>query len=91
MNKANIRNVLTRWQRGEISGAEARLATDSRSYGDLYGLARRLEVEIRFKPGDVAQWIASGDLTPEAGCQILGIEDPEELPAFVEAWTLDRK
>lgn len=91
MNEADIREVLTKWQRGDISGAEARLATGSVSYGALYGLARDLDVKIRFLPRDVAQWIASGDLTREAGRQMLGIEDPEEMPAFVEAWTLDRK
>lgn len=87
-NRDMIFGVLTAWQRGEMPGAEARLRTDSRSYGALYGLARDLGVEILFRPRDIAARIASGDLTPAEGQAILGIEDPNEMSAFVEAWTL---
>lgn len=80
--------VLTAWQRGEILGTEARLRTDSRSYGALYGLARDLGVEILFRPRDIAARIASGNLTPSEGQAILGIEDSDEMSAFVSAWML---
>jgi hypothetical protein len=80
--------VLTAWQRGEMEGAEARLRTCSVSYGALYGLARDLGVEIRFTPRDIAQRIVSGALTPAEAQRMLGIEDSEEMAAFVEAWTL---
>lgn len=83
-----IFQVLTEWQRGEMRGAEARLRTGSSSYGSLYGLARDLGVEIRFWPRDIAQRIASGDLAPGEGQAILGIQDSEEMSAFVSAWML---
>ena len=82
-----LRNILDEWQRGEIPGGTARLMTGSVSYGQLYGLARDLHVQIRFFPRVVAQRIASGDLTRDEGRRMLGIED-SDIGAFVEAWTL---
>lgn len=82
-----LNDLVDGWQRGEIPGDTARLMSGSVSYGALYGLARELEVEIRFKPRDIAARVQSGELTAEDAQAILGIED-SEIQAFVEAWTL---
>ncbi|WP_421477724.1 hypothetical protein [Agrobacterium tumefaciens] len=82
-----LNDLVDGWQRGEIPGATARLMSGSVSYGALYGLARELEVEIRFKPRDIAARVQSGELTAEDAQAILGIED-SEVGAFIEAWTL---
>lgn len=84
---SEIADVLDAWQRGEISGQEARRRTGARSFGYLYSLVREHDVEIRFRPGDVARRILEGTLTPEKGQEMLGIEDAAEMPGFVSAWT----
>ena len=43
-------DILEHWQRGELSGHAARQRTGTRSYGDLYKLARRYNVEVRVLP-----------------------------------------
>ncbi len=82
-----LHDLVDEWQRGDIPGGTARLMSGSVSYGALYGLARELGVEIQFWPKDIAQRVASGDLTPDEGQRMLGIQD-SEIGAFVEAWTL---
>ncbi|MCQ1775843.1 hypothetical protein NOJ05_01355 [Neorhizobium galegae] len=84
---SEIADVLDAWQRGEISGQDARRRTGARSYGYLYRLIRDHEVEVRFRPGDVARRILDGTLTPEEGQDMLGIEDVAEMPSFVSSWT----
>ncbi|MBD8663058.1 hypothetical protein IFT59_07300 [Rhizobium sp. CFBP 8752] len=86
--RALLRDLIDGWQSGQIQGGTARLMSGARSYGDLYRLARDLDVQIRVKPADIAARIVSGDLTPAAGQAILGIEDSDEMKAFVEAWTM---
>ena len=73
----DIPDVLTRWQLAELRGAEARELTGARSYGDLYKLAKRYDVEARILPRDLLGRIEAGTLTDADAADFLGstVED----------------
>lgn len=79
----HIETVLA-WQRGEIDGHEARRRIGARSYGDLYRVLRDHGVEPLFRPRDIAQRAAAGEIMKEDIVRIFGLED--DVEAFLEAW-----
>jgi hypothetical protein len=69
---SDILDVLKRWQRGQLSGAEARQLTGVWSYGDLYKLAKRYDVDVRVLPRDLVSRIADGTMTDAEAAEFLG-------------------
>jgi hypothetical protein len=65
-------DVVEQWQRGEITGAAARELTGARSFGELYKVAKRYDVEIRFRPRDLLSAVEEGTMTDAAAAEALG-------------------
>lgn len=84
--QARDRVAVKAWQGGEIDGLRARQITGARSYGDLYRIAMEQDVEVRFRPADVARRVFNGDMTAADGRRTMGIGSDAELEAFVSAW-----
>jgi hypothetical protein len=68
----DIVDVVERWQRREISGREARELTGAKSYGDLYKLAKRYDVDVRVLPRDLVGRIAYGTMADAEAAEFLG-------------------
>lgn len=70
-------DVLERWQGGGISGHEARALVTANSYGDLYKLAKRFDIEVRILPRDLVGRVAAGEITDGDAADFLGstVED----------------
>lgn len=83
----DIVKVVSRWQRGEISGAEACQQIGERSYGDIYKLAKRCDVEILLKRRDLPAAVVGGSMTDATAAQALGssLEDWLELEVALKA------